>query len=50
MGTVYVFRDGDSGLFKFGKSKDPQRRFEGGRTFNPRLKQFDSIEVADAYT
>jgi len=50
MGNVYIFRDGDSHLFKFGKSKDPQKRFEGGRTFNPRLKQFDSIEIDDAYT
>jgi T5orf172 domain len=50
MATVYIFRDGDSGLFKFGKSKDLQKRFEGGKTFNPRLKQFDSIEVDDGYT
>ena len=50
MGSVYAFRDGDSNLFKFGKSKDPEKRFQGGRTFNRRLKQFDVIDVDDTYT
>jgi len=50
MGSVYAFRDGDSNLFKFGKSKDPEKRFQGGRTFNRRLKQFDVIDVDDTYS
>jgi len=50
MGSVYAFQDGSGKLIKFGRSNDPEQRVKDGRTFDPRLRQLEVIEVDDAYT
>jgi len=46
VGYVYIYRSGDTNVFKIGKAKDVQRRIKTHATGNPEpLTEFDVIET-----
>jgi hypothetical protein len=49
MEYVYVMYDSLSNEVKIGKSKNPYKRMQQARTFNPRILLLTTIETNDAY-
>ena len=48
MGYVYVMYDSLSNEVKIGKSKNPYKRMQQARTFNPRILLLTTIETNDS--